>query len=491
MEKSGGLNRILRQTGLYAVGNIAVKAGGLILAPLYLNTALLSKEAYGHLVLLEATAQIIVPVAGLGLATGMLKFMSEPESDRAIPFTALVMTTALAAATFAVLWWAAPALARFIMDDPSAVAVPRLMAGYAALKVIGTLPYIMLRVRERAGLYAAGMIAEWMVLVVGVYYFLAVLHMGLEGVLLAYVLSAATSVAMMNVFMLFHIEWRLRGRLVRNLLRFGVPLVLSSFASLFLNVGDRYILKWLTDAETVAVYGWASRLGGTINMLLVQSFQLAFTVVGLKMVGTGDLSLHRRTFRHFTIWSGWAVLGLSLLSYDVTMLLVKLFGVDPYYLNADPMVLPIALGFMGYGIYIVVNNVLYATALTHVISMNVLVAACANAAFNLVMIPWMGAYGAALATTMAYALLAWMSARVAERRIHVGYPWKTVSIVVGLVAGLWVVSVPTYAWETVPRLLARLILISVYMPVILWIGLYNRTDLLKGIEVVRGRLLRR
>ncbi|MEX1055045.1 MAG: polysaccharide biosynthesis C-terminal domain-containing protein, partial [Rhodothermales bacterium] len=141
--------------------------------------------------------------------------------------------------------------------------------------------------------------------------------------------------------------------------------------------------------------------------------------------------------------------------------------------------------------YIVVNNVLYATALTHVISLNVLVAAGLNAAFNVILIPWMGAYGAALATTLAYAVLAWMSARVAERRIHVGYPWKTVSIVVGLVAGLWVVAYPTYAWATAPRLLARLALIGIYVPLVLWIGLYSRSDLQKGIEAVRSMFSRR
>ena len=491
MADNGGLKRVIRQTGLYAIGNIAVKASGLLLAPLYLNTSYLTTDAYGHLVLLEATAQILIPISGLGLATGMLKFMSDPDGRHAtgsIPFTTLLLSATLAVAVFIFVWLLAVPLASFLVDDPTRTSLTRLMGGYAALKVISTVPYMLLRVRERAGWYTVGLIAEWTILVVGVYYFLALRQMALEGVLIAYVASAGASALVMTLFMLSRIQWRFDYRLVRDLLRFGVPLVLSAFAGLFLNVGDRYLLKWLTDAETVGVYGWASRLGGVINMLFVQSFQLAFTVIGLKTVGSGDLNLHRRTFRHYSVWTGWAVLGLSLLAYDATLLLSELFNVDPFYLQADVMVLPIALGFMGYGVYIVVNNILYATELTHVISMNVLIAAAVNAAVNLILIPFMGALGAAIATAGSYALLAWLSARIAERQIRVGYPWRVVWIVVAAVVLLWALGIPTTNWSTPARLAARTCLIALYVPIVYFSGIYTRADFEKGRSMLQQRL---
>lgn len=491
MRDHGGLKRLISQTGLYALGNIAVKASGLLLAPLYLNTTFLSTEAYGHLVLLEATAQILIPVAGLGLATGMLKFMSDPDEGRqseSIPFTTLVLSLLLALSAMLLVWISARPLASFLVDDPARILIVRLMGAYAALKVLSTVPYMLLRVRERAGWYTISIVAEWTILVVGVYYFLAVQRMALEGVLIAYVASAGASAIVMSGFMLSQIKWRFDRGVVRNLLRFGIPLVLSAFAGLFLNVGDRYILKWLTNAEIVGVYGWASRLGGIINMLFVQSFQLAFTVIGLKTVGAGDLSLHRRTFRHYTVWTGWAVLGVSLLAYDLTLFLSEAFGVDPYYLNADVMVLPIALGFMGYGIYIVVNNILYATELTHLISMNVLIAAVTNAALNVAMIPFFGPLGAALATAVAYGLLAFLSARIAERQIHVGYPWRIVWVIGGMIVLLWAAGLPTTDWPALPRLAVRFGLIALYVPLVYVFGVYTREDLEKGRALLQQKI---
>src|SRR5690606_22620517 len=110
-------------------------------------------------------------------------------------------------------------------------------------------------------------------------------------------------------------------------------------------------LKAFTDAEVVAVYGLAAKYGGLVNMLFVQSFQLAFTVIGLKALAPGGegADVHRRTFRHFVVVTGWGVLGVSLLARDVTAALSP----NPAFLAAEPLVLPLALGFMAYGVYII------------------------------------------------------------------------------------------------------------------------------------------
>ena len=43
-----------------------------------------------------------------------------------------------------------------------------------------------------------------------------------------------------------------------------------------------------------------------MNTFLVQSFMLAFTVLGLKALDeTGSPDLHRRAFRHFAALAGW------------------------------------------------------------------------------------------------------------------------------------------------------------------------------------------
>lgn len=475
------LLRLARQSGVYALGNAAIKAGGLLLLLLYLDPALLSQAEYGRLILIETAASLAVVIAGLGLAQGLLKYATDPAfaDDRdALGFTALFVTAGLAAVLWLVVALLAAPLANLLLDDAARTPLVRLAGAYAALKVVATVPYMAMRVEERAGWYVAGLIVEFAVLVGGVYYFLAVQQRGLDGVLVGYVLSAGATAVLLSAGLLVRSRWQFRRRLVGPLFRFGVPLTFASLATVLLNTGDRFLLDGFVGAEAVAVYGLAQKFGGLVNMLFVQSFSMAFAVLGLKALGSlsGEGAevgnLHRRTFRHYAVLTGWGVLGVSLLAFDVT----ELVSPNPAYLDADPLVLPIALGFMAYGVYIIMMNVLYATAQTKRIAGNVLGAAVLNLALNAALIPLLGAMGAALATLAAYAGLAAVTTWQARGAVAITFPWKALVTVLVVLIGLWALAQPSLGWAQSGRIAWRLGLLALYPPLIFVAGVYSREE---------------
>ncbi|MEZ4703224.1 MAG: oligosaccharide flippase family protein [Rhodothermales bacterium] len=483
------LLRIIKQSGLYAIGNVAVKLSGLLLAPFYLDSRYLSLSDYGYLALLMATSQIGIFVVGLGIGTGLLKFMADREMagvrDR-LPFTALVTTIGVSVLAWFAFQAGATGLSRLILGSPDRSLILMALGTYVVFKTVGAVPMMLLRIQERAGLFALAMALEMGLLLGGVYYFLVVRQEGLYGVMEAYMWSAGASTAVLLVGSLQRIRWRFDGSLLKPLIRYGSPLVMVSLASLVLNAGDRYLLNGLTDAETVGMYDWAARISGVLNLLVVQSFQLAFTVIGLKTLGDGDHGLHRRTFRHYTVWAGWAVLALSLLAYDGTLVLTRI-GADPHYLDASGLVLPLAFGFYVYGNYVIITNVLYAAWKTPVIGVLVVGAALLNIVLNLLLIPVAGSMGAAVATVCSYAALAGGAYRRAEREMRMGYPWRTFGLTVGLILALYAAGALTADWSTGMRLTARIGLILSYLPLGAWLGLYSREELRAGWEALRAR----
>lgn len=488
--KQGVMGRLLQQSGLYALANLVLKLSGLVLVPLYLN--LLSAEAYGHFALLDATARVAILVAGLGLATGLLRFMTNEayEAERAaLPFTALAMTTLAALGLCGLVWLLAPTLAALLIDDPGGAVLVRLMGAYAACKVIEAIPMMLMRTAERVGLYLAASLLEVLVLVGGVFLFLVAAERGLRGVMEAYALSAGVGTVVLVGATLSRIPWRFRARLVAPLIRFGTPLVLAGLASLFMNVGDRYLLKAFESAAVVGVYDWAARLGGALNMLFVNSFQLAFGVIGLKVLGASQegVAVYRRTFRHFVIWTGWSVLGLALLARDFTALV----STKDAYLAAADLVLPIALGFMAYGIYNIMMNILFVRGRTSTIALMIFGSALCNAALNVVLIPWLGAVGAAVSTTLAYGLLMALGARAAQQQMRIDYAWGKLAVVVALVVGLYLLGRPTTPWPWPARLAARGALILAYLPLLRVTGLYSAAEVRQGWQLLRARLPRR
>jgi len=470
--------RLLRQGGMYTLSNLAVKVAGLLLLGFFLNPALLSQADYGHFQLIEVLSQLLVLLGGMGMAAGLLKFLHDEtyaDEKDALPFTALagVAICGLVMASLTSIF--ARPLASFLVDDPAAVTPIRLAGLYVALKLIAAVPFMMLRVHERAGLFALAATSEALLLIAAVAFQLVVLDAGLNGIMVGYVISAGGSALLLTLLLVKNNPVRIRLSLLRPLAKFGAPLALAGLASVTLNAGDRFILKALTDAELVAVYGLAAKFGGLINMLFVQSFNMAFSVIGLKAISSngGGMHVHRRTFRHYVVLTGWGVLGVSLLARDVT----EVLSPTPAFLGAEPLVLPIALGFMAYGIYFIGMNVLYADGRTPAIAVGVALAATLNIALNLFAIPRWGAMGAALATLVAYmALAVWTLVR-AHRVAPVKYRWEALATVVCILLGLWAIGQVSGVWGTALRLPFRMGLIGCYPLLVVAAGLYSREEL--------------
>ncbi|MEX0928960.1 MAG: oligosaccharide flippase family protein [Balneolales bacterium] len=482
----GSLSRLIKQGGLYALGNTVIKLSGLILAPFYLNPSYLAQAAYGQLILIEITAQVLILVGGAGLGAGLVKFMTDssyrPDHDK-LPATALLFSLGLAAAMAAALGLAATPAARFIFDTPGGAGIIHLAGLYIGLKILAGVPLAFIRIKERAGLYVLAISMEMVSLILGVYYFLVVAGLGLTGIMYAYILSAAVSSGLVITGMLFQVRWSVNPQLLKNLTVFGVPLILAGLASQLLNAGDRYVLKWFTGAEVVAVYGWAGKLSSVINMLFVQSFQMAFGVIGLKALNEQDHpgTFFRRVFRHYIIWTGWAVLGLSLFAYDIT----SWISPNREYLAVEGLVFPIALGYMGYGLYYIAMNVLYSEMKTRVIAGNMAVACGMNLLLNILLIPYYGAMAAALSTTFSYGFLLFLTVRKAGRILYIPYPWNAAASVTGILLGLYLLSLPSVAWEPVYRLAWRAALLICFPALMVMLKLYPWTEIRNAIHTFK------
>ncbi|GAB5521953.1 MAG: oligosaccharide flippase family protein [Rhodothermales bacterium] len=479
------LERIAKQSGIYALGNLALKLGGLLLIPLYVNT--LSEASYGYFALLDATARVLVMMLGLGLGTGLLRFMTHPdhaEDHISLPFTAWATAMGVSAVGVVLVWALAPGIASALLDDAARSPLVQWMGLYAGLKVVEAIPIMLLRTRERAGWYVVATVLELAVLIVAAFLLLRQ-GRGVLGIMQAYAFSAGVGAVVLSGAMLKRERWVFRASLIQPLVRFGAPLVMAGLAALVLNIGDRYVLKGLLDSAAVGVYDWASRLGGVINMLFVQSFQLAFGVIGLKALALQEegIALYRRTFRHFVIWTGWGVLGLSLFALDFTALIAN----KAAYLAADQLVLPIGLGFMAYGIYHIAVNVLYASGDTQHIARMVIIAALANVGLNIVLIPILGSVGAALTTGGAYALLAALAVRQARQHLKVNYAWRTLGIVLVLIGTLWGIGQVTQPWSPGARFATRVLIVFAYLPLLYLCRLYRRDELVSLWRLLQAR----
>jgi O-antigen/teichoic acid export membrane protein len=486
------LRRLFQQSGVYTLASIAGKASGFVVALFYIDPQYLPKADFGYFGGLRAVMMIALLVAGAGLPLGILRFATSrevPEDDRtAVPATALLIAVVASSVVALLGWIGAPALARWIVEDASRAGLVRTLALYVAFKTVADVSYQELRRRERAGLYVALTAAEMLLQTVAVVVLLVGFGRGLAGILEGYLASAAVLAVVSTAVLVSRVERRVSWPLIRPMIAFGVPLVVSGLAGRFLYVGDRFLILHFLGPEENAVYEWAAQFGGLVNAFLVQSFQLAFTVLGLKALDDGGApALHRRAFRHFSVVAGFAVLGLALFVDDASRLVTP----DPAYADVSGLVLLIGGGLGWYGLYFVTVNVLFAAGRTRAVAVAVGAAAVLNAGLNWALIPWFGIAGSAAATFVAYAALAVWTGATAERISRAGYPWRVPVLLSLLVAGLWALALPTDAWPLAGRLAARLGLLALFVPGLLALGVYGRADVDAGRGAVRAFRVRR
>ena len=292
----------------------------------------------------------------------------------------------------------------------------------------------------------------------------------------------------MNGYLLSTTAWRIHWGVLGRMLRYSAPLMINSLAIPFLYAGDRLLVKDLADATTLSIYEMAAKLAGVLNVIVVQGFQSAFNAIGLKEHGaTGGGSLHRRTFRHYVVFGGGFALGLSLFAGDALALLINDDG--RALLAAEPFVFPLALGLVGYGLYIIAANILLARGETRTISVVVVGSALLNLVLNLVLIPVIGAMGASLATLASYALLAVGAGIAAQRSEGIRFRWEHLLGVVFVVCVLYAASRPVIGWEMVPRLAGLAALMALYPFGVLAARVYTWAEVMRGADLVRNRIV--
>lgn len=414
------VHRVAGQGVWYALGNALGKVAGLILLPLYTNTEFLSKEAFGLWGTFEVTVQLAIGIVGLQLAFALIRFYSEPGISERVTSTAWWTTMLLAAGT------AIPILAilQFAVA-PSNRLIYELLVIYIAFEILLTIPLSLLRVRDQAGWYT-GLIIFRLLLAVGFnLWTVRQMGLGLVGLVGSY---AGASVATLIVALVMTtpagvFQMTLDRPLAMRMLQFSVPLVVAGIGSMALNASDRYVLLAFRTEEEVGLYTLAAKFGGVINMLAAQPLQMALLPILFRLRDSEREPFLNATGKHLVFILCLLAIGVTVFTEPV----IHAFRSDAFYLEATTMVPWIALGFVAFGLGILMDGVLTLYGRTGAIAFWLSLAAILNLGLNFAIVPKLGAFGAALSTFASYLVLLVGKYYAGTRLVKLQLPLKSMA----------------------------------------------------------------
>jgi len=409
----GLIRNLVKNSGIYAISSLASPLITLLLAPFL--TRMLSRTDYGALAVINTAVALATGVTELGLGAAFMRMYAydcktpREQLDVLSTLVLFLLLILIPVTTLGVI--AAPWLSVLLLGSGSysrAIQIGAVLVLSQNLTVPGL---VWLRAESQAAFFSTISIGNLLVTAAASLILVGILHMGIVGALAANGFGDVIIIACTFPIIFWRAGFYLRFAMVGSMLAFGVPNVINLISGWALQLSDRYLLGHLASLSMAAGYSVAYSLGGVLSAAIIAPFSLAWWVLMYPIAKRKDAKhVFKLIFRGFSFVLLFATLGLSLFGSSVLYLLFP-----ASYYGQSAIIPIIALSIMFSGISIVVSLGTSLQRKTWLTSIYFSVSAILNIGLNIVLIPVFGTMGAALATLVAYIVLALVAYLVNQR----------------------------------------------------------------------------
>jgi O-antigen/teichoic acid export membrane protein len=226
---------------------------------------------------------------------------------------------------------------------------------------------------------------------------------GLEGAVIGLLIQQLTVFFVSVLLILRDIGFALpKFKNMRMYLRFGLPLVLSSFSSWIVNSSDRYLIGLILGTVAVGYYSPAYALGSAIGLLSAPFGTMLMPVLSKHYDAKrfDDVRvIMKYSLKYYLAIAIPSFFAVSILSKQLLLVLsTQEIAINGYLVT--PFVAAAMLLTGAYEVFLQVIALKLKTALAGSIWV---ISAAVNFGLNLILIPYLGIIGAALTTLLAFA----------------------------------------------------------------------------------------
>ena len=397
-----GARGALQSAAVYAIGGAIPRAIGILTLPIY--TRVVAPSQYGSFALLVTIANAVTIVMSVGLDVIAIRsyFQVSTEGGKRTHFIntlwvcLIVGPLAAALVIGAAVWPFIPSAARF---TPTQLVLA--FVGAALNVGANVVPLAVLRADQRLraflGFSAIATVSNSALSLL----FVAGFRWGVTGWLLAAIVAYAITLYTGLRLVPFRRPKPFDFRLVASSVRSGLPLVPHQFSQWALQVVDRIVIAGIVSSAALGVYSLASNLGLPV-LMLVQSINYGFMPTYAR-AGAGEASqeeLDNTVVLHAAsvalVCSGCALLAPPFVA--------MVAGAS--YAAAAPLIPWIVLGYGCLGLYCIpMNGMALGAGRTGPMPLFSGFGFLSNVALLYLMVPGGGIRAAAIAGTLAYALM--------------------------------------------------------------------------------------
>ena len=404
--------RLLTNTAVFTVGKLLSKLLVFFMVSLY--TAYMSPEEYSSAELITGMANLLIPLACVGITEGIFRSAAARTGDKEAFFTNGLTVFGVGSVIFLAL---SPLLGLLPFFDGSIW----LIAAYVVVANLHSVVSQYLCAVGRTKLFAGQGILNT-VLVIGLnILFLPVLDLGVTG----YVGSIILADLLTTLFLvLFTRLWRavkprsILWQTICSMLKFCLPLVPTTLFWWITGVSDRYMVAWMCSAELNGLYTAAYK----IPNLLIYAISIFDSAWKLSVSAEEDpeacAAFYSRVWRVYTTLAFLGGGGLIILSRFLAHILFA-----AQFESAWVYIPTLTYATVFTALCTFLGSVYFTSKKTVGSMLTALVGAVLNVILNLLLIPPFGAMGASVATFASYFAVCVLRLVTARRLIPFKQEW--------------------------------------------------------------------
>lgn len=426
-QRPGGspFRELVRHTLVYGSGYVTMAIASFALVPVY--TRQLSPSDYGLLGLMLVLYGLASQLYDFGFTNSIGRFFFDsPEGERdtallSMRATALSFMLVLGGVLTLVLWLPAGEWSKLLTQSSRHANLVRIVAITLYAEGLAIVPLTLIRMQERSRLFMAITVVRFLVTIVLSLLFVAGLHWGVRGALLANAASALGVLLFLLPDCLLGLKSRPSWPLLWNMLTFGVPYFPVILSSWFIEASDRYLLGLDRSHAEVGYYVLGYKVAQVMQISLA-AFSMGWAPLRFKIYERDDApEIYRQLTTYFVVASGILVVALAVFAREIVSVIAP-----ASYSPAAKIVPLIAWAYGLSGLYLLFTTGVGVAKRTAPLAWVVTGAALVNLGINIALIPVWGMEIAAITTVLANLLMAAGVWHYSQRVYPIPYDWRRI-----------------------------------------------------------------
>jgi O-antigen/teichoic acid export membrane protein len=264
---------------------------------------------------------------------------------------------------------------------------------------------------------------------------------------------------------IFKITLKFDRKILIQMLGYGFPILIVGICGMVNQNIDKVLIPFLVPEENnpmfqVGIYGANYKLAVLMNMF-IQAFRYAFEPFFFSMKSSeNDKEVYSRVMKYFIIFGLFIFLGMVLF-IDIIKLII-----DPVYHEGLKVVPIILMANLFYGIYFALSLWYKLTDMTRYGAYMAFTGAVITLLLNILLIPFIGYYGSAIAVFVSYFVMMTTSFFWGQKYYPVKYDLLTIGKYFGVALFIYIISLITSQQTIFFKYILHILMILSFMFVV-------------------------